>query len=456
MTGRKRKQILLAALDVAFLYVSLFIALTLRGGEFPGTREWAVHVSVFRIIFAGWVVCYYTAGLYSLAVIYDHATMAKRLIAASVVAAAGTVGFFYIFKAPGITPKTVLVLFALAATFSVYFIRRSYIKVMTKLVHKRGIAFVGTLCHSAIEIIKAPKALERLGFEAKLMLGKDSFEGDVAPGIRSSTDCNELAHAVQSGDISLIVIGEEHSVDPAVRRLLFDLLETGASCMNLFDFYELVFRKTPLEDIDETWFLKNINLAAKRPYITAKRLIDILLSFLLLAITVPLWPFVAVAIRVSSSGPVFFGQIRLGRLSKPFRIIKFRTMRTENNHQHPTAQNDSRITSVGNFLRKTRIDELPQLLNVIRGDMSFVGPRPERPDLAEELERNIPYYRQRLLVKPGLTGWDQVSGEYHSPSTEDTFKKLQSDLYYVKNLSLSLDVSIFFKTILTVLKGSGR
>jgi lipopolysaccharide/colanic/teichoic acid biosynthesis glycosyltransferase len=137
-------------------------------------------------------------------------------------------------------------------------------------------------------------------------------------------------------------------------------------------------------------------------------------------------------------------------------MMKFRTMRVDGNHQGPTDKDDTRITRLGRLFRKSRLDEIPQLLNVLAGDMSFVGPRPERPELARQLERDVPYYKQRLLVKPGVTGWDQVSGEYHSPSRADTFKKLQADLYYVKNLSLSLDMSILFKTVFTVLRASGR
>ena len=121
----------------------------------------------------------------------------------------------------------------------------------------------------------------------------------------------------------------------------------------------------------------------------------------------------------------------------------------------PTKQNDPRITRVGSFLRKTRIDEFPQMINVLAGDMSIIGPRPERPELAIELENNIPFYRQRLLVKPGITGWDQISGEYHSPSVSDTIKKLEYDLYYIKNVSVLLDVSIFFKTITTMFSKAG-
>ena len=168
------------------------------------------------------------------------------------------------------------------------------------------------------------------------------------------------------------------------------------------------------------------------------------------------WPFVALIIKLESKGPVFFTQVREGKNGKLFNLYKFRTMKTEQNNFAPTTENDNRITKFGNFMRVSRIDELPQMLNVLKGDMSLIGPRPERPELSVELEKEIPFYRQRLMVKPGITGWDQVSGEYHSPSIEDTYKKLQYDLYYIKNQSVFLEISIFFKTIMTVLLKLGR
>ncbi len=167
------------------------------------------------------------------------------------------------------------------------------------------------------------------------------------------------------------------------------------------------------------------------------------------------WVLIALGITLSSRGPVLFRQERLGKGGKLFRILKFRTMKVDGNDFAPTAEKDPRVTGFGGFLRRLRLDEIPQLVNILVGEMSFVGPRPERPELAVDLERSIPYYRQRLLVKPGITGWDQVSGEYHSPSVEDTYKKLQYDLYYVKNMSILLDISVFFKTIMTMLGRKG-
>jgi len=456
MTERKRKQVLVAALDLVFLYASLYLALLMRRGIAPSAADWQNHIRVFRFIFIWWIICFYTAGLYNLAVIFDRGTLARRLAWSAIAATLGTVVVFYVYKAPGIFPKTVLALFAGTSVGLIYFGRRVYAKIQTSVVRKRGVAFVGRVNSSVRELLSAPRNLERLGYEFRLVLDDGTCEDELPEGVSRCADGDALARAVKSGEISLVLIGDEKSMSDETRLLLFDLLEAGAGYSGLFNFYERIFRKTPLEDIDETWFLDNIDLMSKKPYIAVKRLIDVTLAVGFLLLTLPFWPFLALAIRIDSSGPVFFSQTRLGRLAKPFRMMKFRTMRVDGNHQGPTDKDDARITRLGRLFRKSRLDEIPQLLNVLAGDMSFVGPRPERPELARQLERDVPYYKQRLLVKPGVTGWDQVSGEYHSPSRADTFKKLQADLYYVKNLSLSLDMSILFKTVFTVLRASGR
>lgn len=456
MNKRKRIQVLIAVIDIGFLYLSLFLALFLHKGIIPSAGDWGVHIRVFRFVFVWWIICFYTAGLYNLAVIFDIALLLRRLLISATIATLGTIALFYVYRAPGISPKTVLALFSFLVVIFVYLDRLVYAKIQTSYIKKRGVAFVGDINNSVRELIASPKSLERLNYEFKAILCEEGCKEPFPSIICQYRDANELAKAVHEGEISLIVIEDEQKLSAEIRSLLFDLLEAEVSYVNLFDFYEQIFRKTPLEDIDETWFLNNINLSSKKPYMAVKRMIDIVLSIVLLTISLPLWPFISIAIKIDSPGPVFFRQTRVGKLSKPFNIIKFRTMRIEDNHQGPTLANDCRITPLGRFLRKTRMDEIPQLINVLLGDMSFVGPRPERPELAITLEHEILYFKQRLLVKPGLTGWDQVSGEYHSPSKEDTFKKLQADFYYIENLSLSLDISIFFKTIFTVLKGNGR
>jgi lipopolysaccharide/colanic/teichoic acid biosynthesis glycosyltransferase len=226
--------------------------------------------------------------------------------------------------------------------------------------------------------------------------------------------------------------------------------------INLSHFYEEILGKVPVDLINKTWFLENLTEGNKTHFDLVKRIFEFFLSAIILIVTLPFWLLISVLIKISSKGPVFFEQERIGQNDMKFKMIKFRTMRMDSNDFRPTEENDERITKVGLFLRRTRIDELPQMINILRGEMSFIGPRPERPELVSELEHRIPFYNERMLVKPGLTGWDQVSNEYHSPSYEDTIEKLQYDLFYVKNRSFYLDVSIFLKTISTVLSRSGR
>jgi lipopolysaccharide/colanic/teichoic acid biosynthesis glycosyltransferase len=187
-----------------------------------------------------------------------------------------------------------------------------------------------------------------------------------------------------------------------------------------------------------------------------KRLYDIILAVIILTLSAIFWIPIAIIIKLESQGPVFFKMQRLGKNAQEFSMLKFRTMREDNNNRGMTLPNDPRVTTFGKFMRKTRIDEIPQVINILKGDMSFVGPRPERPDLAKNLEEKIPFFRERMLVKPGITGSDQISGEYHSPSEKDTLKKLQYDLFYIKNRSIYLDLSIILKTIATVLSRKGQ
>lgn len=196
----------------------------------------------------------------------------------------------------------------------------------------------------------------------------------------------------------------------------------------------------------ETYFKSSI-------YITAKRLFEVIFSISLLLFTLPVLVLTALAIKLESPGPVFYKQERNGLGGRLFYVIKFRSMRVDAEKNGPqwAAKNDSRVTRVGQFIRKTRIDELPQLINVLRGEMSLIGPRPERPVFTEQFEKEIPGFKNRLQVKPGVTGWAQVNGGYDITPRE----KLELDLYYIKNQSFALDFHILLKTVWVVLSGNG-
>jgi lipopolysaccharide/colanic/teichoic acid biosynthesis glycosyltransferase len=193
-------------------------------------------------------------------------------------------------------------------------------------------------------------------------------------------------------------------------------------------------------------------------YDLAKRLVDVLGGIVGLVVLVLFYPFLALAILLDSGFPIFYSQHRLGRGGSRFRIYKFRSMHNHAPNEETmriTAENDPRVTRVGNFLRKTRLDELPQFWNVLRGDMSLVGPRAEIPELVAEYQRQIPFYRARLLAKPGLTGWAQINYGYVASVTE-TSVKLEYDLYYIKHRTISMDVQIILRTIGTVVRRTGR
>ncbi len=223
--------------------------------------------------------------------------------------------------------------------------------------------------------------------------------------------------------------------------------------------YEELLGQVPVAHLGNKWLPAPFWSRSLLPtfYRTFKRLIDIMAALIGLVCALPLFPIVALAIYLDCPGPIFYLQERLGSSGKPFRVIKFRSMvpNAERNGQAIWAtRNDQRITRMGTFMRRTRIDELPQLLNVLKGEMSFVGPRPERAQFVDMLHEQIPFYRARLSVKPGLTGWAQINYGYGS-TVEDAQMKLQYDLYYIKHRSLTLDVLIIFRTIMVVLAFRG-
>jgi exopolysaccharide biosynthesis polyprenyl glycosylphosphotransferase len=449
-SSRTLTQIGILLFDLVVLYLSLYLALLFRNGELPESSSWWIHARHFTPIFVTWIVIFYTIGLYNIDSPFDDRTFAAKLVVGAIVGTLVAALFFYLNLNAQIGPRTLLALFSIIALAFIWLWRYLYGRIKRVYLPKTGIAFVGS-DETVRELVEVVAKRAHLGYETVALLDEADAKGRELEERRRS-----FFEAVGRGDVSLIVVSDEWLLTEETRQRLFDQVSKPVRFVRLPDFYEMLLRKVPIGTINDLWFLENIDLRSKRPYEIGKRIIDILLATLTLLVSSPLWPFIALAVRISSRGPVFFTQVRVGKEGREFTIIKFRTMRVEGNDFTPTGENDSRVTRVGNFLRTSRLDELPQMLNILKGDMSWVGPRPERPELAIELERAIPYYRQRLLVKPGLSGWDQVSGEYHSPSIEDTYKKLQYDLYYVKNVSIFLDVSIFFKTIMTVLLRAGR
>ncbi len=262
---------------------------------------------------------------------------------------------------------------------------------------------------------------------------------------------SDIAHSFRVHEVVLTAEQGAVSMD-SVMACKF----SGVHVTDYLSFYERETRRVDLEAVRPDWFVFSDGFAARRFELAAKRAIDILFSLGFLIATLPVTLATALLIKLDSKGPIFYGQERVGLNGKTFTVLKFRSMRTDAEAAGPqwAAERDPRITRIGAFIRRTRIDEIPQMLNVLRGTMSLVGPRPERPVFVEKLSAEIPYYGERHRMKPGITGWAQINYPYGA-SVEDARAKLSYDLYYTKNFSLMLDVIIILQTARVVLWPEG-
>jgi sugar transferase (PEP-CTERM system associated) len=257
---------------------------------------------------------------------------------------------------------------------------------------------------------------------------------------------------------AIVVAVEDSTPNPVIEKLMMARFDSNR-VRDLVQFYEELWQKVPLYYLGSRWFLltEGFSLLGNPVRLRVKRLMDVFISVSMLILVFPLLVLTAICIRLEGPGPVIYQQVRTGRDGKNFVIYKFRSMRVDAEAQGAqwASEKDSRITKVGSFIRKTRIDELPQLINVLGGSMSFIGPRPERPEFNSGLEKQLSFYSLRHLIQPGLTGWAQVLYPYGA-SVDDAREKLQYDLFYIKNHTLWLDISIVLKTIQVVLFGKGR
>jgi len=304
------------------------------------------------------------------------------------------------------------------------------------------------------EIIKNPQ----LGYKLKIIIkNHEEIDRTDLPEIKIVEGIKNLKEILEQEKIAVAVVVPEIYHYPELIQNLFDCIRFKIDFINLSEFYEKITQKIPLTAINQVWFLENISHRTKSFYERGKRIFDIFFGLSLFIVLLPLMLLIAVAIKAESPGPVFYKQTRVGRGGRPFTLIKFRSMIKDAEKDGPkmAQKNDPRVTKLGKFLRKTRLDELPQLWNIVRGQMSFVGPRAERPEFHQELKSKIPFYQERYLIKPGLSGWAQIKYGYTS-SIEDNFEKIQHDLYYIKNRSFIFDMSIILKTINIIIKGGGR
>lgn len=284
-------------------------------------------------------------------------------------------------------------------------------------------------------------------------------ELDLDPNSRIVGDWDALDATVERYDVAGVIVVSRSSLPADLVDRLLKIRFRGTRIYDINDFYEKFLSRLPVFNLDQNWIAMShgFDLIHNPMGLRLKRYLDVSIALMLTLLLLPLLMLTAVLVLVTSGTPVLFNQIRTGENDVPFRVYKFRTMvqDAESDGAQYASKKDPRITPLGKLMRKFRLDELPQLWNVLVGDMSFIGPRPERPEFISTLQQRIPYYDLRHTVKPGLTGWAQVMYGY-GDSTDDAEEKLQYDLFYIKNYSLALDLSIIVRSIKVILFGTGR
>lgn len=443
--GRPFKFLILA-LDLLLIAASFAVIFHFRMEASP----WPIfQASGFYLIVFLMLISVYLMGGYDLSAELSPAKIFLRVFLAMLLALSlvVVVNYFSGKNRTGIFGRGVLI-----ASFAVYcvlasFLRRRSVRILEKL--QTGTEWLFLISDKASTDLR--EDLKKNGFRAGFTIHSLS---DTSAGSASSVDPkNKKWHAVVIGDI-----------DGQISRTKWfeDIVQARFKGMRVFDlvgFYETSWQKVPLFFLKPSWFLESQGFSLFQSPLSfkIKRLFDLLTALILLFLVWPLILLALAVVRIESRGPGIYKQVRVGKDGKAFTIYKLRTMgiNAETGGAQWAQKNDDRITFVGSFLRKTRIDELPQLVNVIKGDMSFIGPRPERPEFVGELEKQIPYYQLRHTVQPGLTGLAQILYPYGA-NVQDAIEKLQYELFYIKNHSLLMDLTILLRTVSVVVFGRGR
>ena len=364
---------------------------------------------------------------------------------------------------PYITPyllhsRLTWTLFAVLSTAGIGVWRMAYARFITQPIFRRRVLVIGAgwAGQTIVDLLAHNSSIsyDVVGFVDDDP-GKQGQEFAGASVLGAIADLDDLVKQNQVHEVILAITGQ---ITDGSHRHILNVYQDGVPVIPMLTLYETLAQRIPVEHCGDQWLtvLPETELSTNRLLELFQRILDLLGAGLLLLLASPLVPIVALLIRLDSAGPIFYRQERVGRWGVPFSLIKFRSMveHAEQNGAVWAQVDDSRATRVGRWLRKTRIDEIPQLWNVLRGDMSLIGPRPERPEFIQELAQAIPFYKARLMAKPGLTGWAQVNYGYGS-SVEDALVKLQYDLYYIKHRGLYLNLLIMLRTLGIVARMQG-
>jgi len=426
---RKLRQIVLVFGDIIFAYIALVLTCYIG---FWGNFSWETfyeHIFPFSLLYFFWFILFYIFGLYDLNLIRPKLELLARAGQCFLVCLLIGLGFFYLMPLFSISPKTNLVINILI--FGILFLvwRRLFYQIFSS-VYLQNVAFLGKN-PLAEKLAKVIENQPQLGYK---LIGFLDLEKNLYPQLKRKK-------------IEVLIIAHKFASSSKLTQDLYKCLPLRINFLDLSQAYETLLYKIPIDFVSQTWFLENLSEGDKKMYDKIKRFDDVILTSLIMIITSPLWLIFALLIKLEDKGPIFYKQKRVSKDGENFWLTKFRSMKVnaENGKAKWAEKDDPRITKIGKFLRRVHLDELPQMLNVLKGDISLVGPRPERPEFVKKLEKEIPHYQLRHIIRPGFTGWAQIKFRY-GRTIEDSHEKFQYDLYYIKNRSLFLDLGVLLKT----------
>lgn len=452
MGERTRELILLIIGDISLFILALWLTLFVRYFSFPSLELFASHIGPFLTLSIVWLFVFYIAGLYDKQTIFFKSFLFSRILNTQI--ANGIIAAVLFFIIPfGIAPKTNLVIYlfisvALLTWWRMYLYRM----IAPKTEHRAIILADGP---EVIELVDEINNNDRYNYSFVRIIDKDT-------ATKSEGFEEKLLQLIEKERIDIIVANPNDEYISGVLPKLFDLafLRFELTFLDFYKVYEDTFDRVPLSALSYEWFITNVSQSKKLVYDTCKRLLDIVGSLILGAVLIFMLPFIYLAMRIEGRGDFFITQERIGQFNQPVTVYKIRTM-TENRSASATWTTEDKkegnvVTKVGVVLRKLSIDELPQVWNILKGEMSLIGPRNDIRGLGERLATEIPYYNIRNFVKPGVTGWAQTHQHYMgnniSPqSLEESHTRLSYDLFYVKNRSFLLDIDIALRTLKTLL-----
>ena len=456
--------------DILLLYFALWAGLFLRYYPDEINPPLAQHWVPFSIVFAFWLILLGAFGLYDLRFIKNSRRFLMRLLQVTTANIIAAILIFYFIPYFDIEPRRNLLIIATVATFLLFIWRYLFNLFIARTPATRVLFFGATPDTTLLSdyLIKNPQ----IGYKPVGFLIRDAGNAGASPLPHFVFDERTFLHIVRDRQIHTVVISPDMKADQAIVNALFKVIPLGVAIVEFPALHEMVTGKIPLSLINEMWFLENLIGQRKPHYDFVKRLFDFLLALGFGALLLAVLPFVMLGIVLTrpsdlwrhterrarqGDGVIFFRQKRVGKDGTPFDFVKIRSQQlgAEKMSEAKAAKSDARHYAFGRMMRAMYLDELAQTWNVLIGEMSFVGPRPARPEYVTELKQKVPFYEMRLIVRPGITGWAQVNME-NDASVEDAPEKMQYDLYYIKNRSFTLDLLILMRTIFAILGRKGR